>query len=75
MIHNATADATVEEKKYLNYVFLPRTHDPLTYWKERAVIFPHLYVLANKYLCQQQVSLVRGSFQRLEKLSVKHEVG
>ncbi|XP_052450964.1 zinc finger BED domain-containing protein 6-like [Carassius gibelio] len=75
-IHSATADATVEVKKYLKDAFLPRTHDPLSYWKERAVIFPHLYVLAkNIYACQQQVSLVRGFFLRLEKLSVKKEVG
>ena len=42
MIHNATADATVEVKKYLHDVFLPRTYDLLIYWKERAVIFPHM---------------------------------
>ena len=55
--HNATADATVEVKKYINDAYLPRTHDPLTYWKERAVIFPHLYVLAKKYLCMPATSV------------------
>ncbi|XP_065152040.1 zinc finger BED domain-containing protein 4-like [Paramisgurnus dabryanus] len=57
MIHNATADATVEVKKYINDAYLPRTHNPLTYWKERAVIFPHLYVLAKKYLCMPATSV------------------
>ncbi|XP_048063965.1 zinc finger BED domain-containing protein 4-like [Megalobrama amblycephala] len=56
-IHSATADATVEVKKYLKDVFLPRTHDPLSYWKERAVIFPNLYVLAKKYLCMPATSV------------------
>lgn len=57
MIHNATADATVEVKKYLHDAFLPRTHEPLINWKERAVIFPHLYVLAKKYLCMPATSV------------------
>ncbi|XP_052464892.1 zinc finger BED domain-containing protein 4-like [Carassius gibelio] len=56
-IHSATADATVEVKKYLKDAFLPRAHDPLSYWKERAVIFPHLYVLAKKYLCMPATSV------------------
>jgi len=34
MIHNVPADATTEVKKYLSDAFLPRTHDPLTYWRE-----------------------------------------
>ncbi|XP_051996000.1 zinc finger BED domain-containing protein 4-like [Xyrauchen texanus] len=62
MIHNPTADATVEVKKYLSDAFLPRTHDPLTYWKERAVIFPHLYVLAKKYLCMPATSVPCENF-------------
>lgn len=56
-IHSATADATVKVKKYLKDAFLPRTHDPLSYWKERAVIFPHLYVIAKKYLCMPATSV------------------
>nr|XP_055036967.1 zinc finger BED domain-containing protein 4-like [Misgurnus anguillicaudatus] len=56
-IQSATADATVEVKKYLTDAFLPRTHDPLSYWKDRAVIFPHLYVLSKKYLCMPATSV------------------
>ncbi|XP_058613457.1 zinc finger BED domain-containing protein 4-like [Onychostoma macrolepis] len=55
--HSATADATVEVKKYLTDAFLPRMEDPLKYWKERAVIFPKLYILAKKYLCMPATSV------------------
>ncbi len=74
--HSATADATVEVKKYLTDAFLPRMEDPLKYWKERAVIFPTLYVLAKKYLCMPATSVpCERIFQRLEKFYVKKEVG
>ncbi|XP_029991479.1 zinc finger BED domain-containing protein 1-like [Sphaeramia orbicularis] len=46
-----TADATIEVGKYLQEPFIPRSADPLAYWKERAVVFPHLHKLSNKFLC------------------------
>ncbi|XP_029980223.1 zinc finger BED domain-containing protein 4-like [Sphaeramia orbicularis] len=46
-----TADATIEVGKYLQEPFIPRSADPLAYWKERAVVFPHLHKLSKKFLC------------------------
>ncbi|XP_030009081.1 zinc finger BED domain-containing protein 4-like [Sphaeramia orbicularis] len=46
-----TADTTIEVGKYLQEPFIPRSADPLAYWKERAVVFPHLHKLSKKFLC------------------------
>lgn len=40
---------TVEVKKCLTDAFVPRKQEPLTYWDERRVVYPHLYMLAEKY--------------------------
>ncbi|XP_039598773.1 E3 SUMO-protein ligase ZBED1-like [Polypterus senegalus] len=36
--HSATADATVEVKRYLTDAYLGRQEDPLLYWKERITV-------------------------------------
>ncbi|KAJ8359468.1 hypothetical protein SKAU_G00159930 [Synaphobranchus kaupii] len=49
-VQSATADATVEVRRYLSDSYLPRTEDPLLYWEKHVAVYPHLYNLAKKYL-------------------------
>ncbi|KAJ8368561.1 hypothetical protein SKAU_G00085890 [Synaphobranchus kaupii] len=49
-VQSATADATVEVKRYLSDAYLPRTENPLLYWEKHVAVYPHLYSLAKKYL-------------------------
>ena len=45
------ATAFSEVDKYLRTPVLPRTEDPLKWWKDNSYIFPQLAPLARKYLC------------------------
>ena len=45
------ATAFSEVDKYLRTPVLPRTEDPLKWWKDNSHIFPQLAPLARKYLC------------------------
>ena len=45
------ATAFSEVDKYLRTPVLPRTEDPLNWWKDNSHIFPQLAPLARKYLC------------------------
>lgn len=45
------ATAIVEMDKYLSESLLPRLSDPLQWWDQRKLIYPHLYKLAMARLC------------------------
>ncbi|XP_048834514.1 zinc finger BED domain-containing protein 4-like isoform X2 [Brienomyrus brachyistius] len=49
-VHSSTADAAAEVMRYLNSPYLPRTGDPLDFWRKHSAIYPHLFTLARKYL-------------------------
>lgn len=48
---NPRASAIVEVEKYLDEPLLPRSSDPLYWWKERKTVYPRLYALMKKKLC------------------------
>ncbi|XP_053710926.1 zinc finger BED domain-containing protein 4-like [Synchiropus splendidus] len=48
---SCTADSIVEVKMYLAEPNIRRHDDPLRYWGDKQMIYPHLYTLAKKYLC------------------------
>ncbi|XP_036067046.1 zinc finger BED domain-containing protein 4-like [Oryzias melastigma] len=57
MNSNSTADSIVEVQRYLAEGNTPRTQDPLQYWKNNRKTYPHLYLLALKYLCTPSSSV------------------
>lgn len=54
---NATADSIVEVQRYLAESNIPRTQDPLEYWKCNQKTYPNLHQLALKYLCTPSSSV------------------
>ncbi|XP_062872093.1 zinc finger BED domain-containing protein 4-like [Trichomycterus rosablanca] len=48
---SAIVDATIEVDRYLSEVNLPRQEYPLMYWSKHKYIYPHLYKLAQMFLC------------------------
>lgn len=67
---------TVEVKKYLTDAFVPRKQDPLTYWDEWRVVYPHLYMLAkvcrvNRLLPKLWRSILRKAADSAPKLHYK----
>ncbi|XP_063050592.1 E3 SUMO-protein ligase ZBED1-like [Engraulis encrasicolus] len=48
---NSTAEATLELRSYTQEALLPRSQNPLTWWKTRQAIYPRLAVLMRQRLC------------------------
>ncbi|KAK0134081.1 hypothetical protein N1851_030356 [Merluccius polli] len=51
MARNATVDATVEVQRYMNDPPLERSEEPLVYWANHKNVYPHLFILAQQFLC------------------------
>ena len=51
MARNATVDATVEVQRYMNDPPLERSEEPLVYWRNHKNVYPHLFILAQQFLC------------------------
>ncbi|XP_051806099.1 zinc finger BED domain-containing protein 4-like isoform X2 [Acanthochromis polyacanthus] len=47
---SVVADAMIEVQRYLSSANIPRTEDPLEYWKSQKNTYPHLFKLSQKYL-------------------------
>uniref|UniRef100_A0A0B6ZS58 BED-type domain-containing protein n=1 Tax=Arion vulgaris TaxID=1028688 RepID=A0A0B6ZS58_9EUPU len=47
----STSEAENESRRYFKEANIPRNANPLNWWKLNEVQFPHLKVLAQKYLC------------------------
>lgn len=47
---NPTAAATVEIDKYLQESLLPRSQNPLKWWKENKNVYPRLFIIMRKRL-------------------------
>lgn len=47
----SASEADNETRRYFKEANIPRNANPLTWWKLNEVQFPHLKVLAQKYLC------------------------
>lgn len=45
------ADAMIEVQRYLSSANIPRKEDPLECWKTQKNLYPHLFMLSQKYLC------------------------
>ncbi|XP_067010494.2 E3 SUMO-protein ligase ZBED1 isoform X1 [Anabrus simplex] len=48
--HSATSDAILEVQSYMGEVLLPRSANPLDYWKKNEGRYPSLALLAKRYL-------------------------
>ena len=48
---NTASEAENESRRYFKEANIPRKADPLQWWKLNEVQFPHLKILAQKYLC------------------------
>lgn len=48
---NTASEAENESRRYFKEANIPRKADPLQWWKLNEVQFPHLKMLAQKYLC------------------------
>ncbi|XP_026736462.1 zinc finger BED domain-containing protein 1-like [Trichoplusia ni] len=57
IIKNPTAASIVELDKYINEPLIKRTDDPLKWWNERRLLYPHLYTLMKRRLCLQATSV------------------
>lgn len=55
---NTVDVATHEIDLYYSQIKIPITEDPLTWWKNRANVFPYLSRLAKKYLCVPATSVL-----------------
>ena len=51
MSRNATVDATVEVQRYMTDPPLERSEEPLEYWINHKNVYPHLFKLAQQFLC------------------------
>lgn len=47
----STSEAENESRRYFKEANIPRNANPLNWWKLNEVQFPHLKILAQKYLC------------------------
>lgn len=52
-----TAGSIIEIDKYLNEPLIKRTDKPLQWWKERRLLYPHLYTLMKRRLCVPATSV------------------
>jgi len=50
-LRNTASEAENESRRYFQEANVPRTSDPLRWWKLNVVQFPHLKILAHKFLC------------------------
>lgn len=57
IIKNPTAASIVELDKYLIEPLINRMNDPLKWWNERRLLYPHLYTLMKRRLCVQATSV------------------
>ncbi|KAK0132139.1 Zinc finger BED domain-containing protein 4 [Merluccius polli] len=55
---NAGTEATLEIRSFLQEALIPRSSNPLTWWKSRSVIYPRLTRLMMERLCCRHVSAI-----------------
>lgn len=71
-VQSSAADAAVEVQRYLSDAYLLRGDNPAGYWERHSKVYPHLFVLARKYLgvpacavpCQRLQSKAGDIFKR-----------
>lgn len=56
-VRSSTAAAIIETDKYLNEPLLQRTENPLKWWNERRTIYPRLFTLMERRLCNMATSV------------------
>ncbi|XP_030757371.1 zinc finger BED domain-containing protein 4-like [Sitophilus oryzae] len=56
-LQNPIAAGIIEVEKYCNEPLLPRTENPLNWWKERSKIYPRLFELVKKRLSLMATSV------------------
>ena len=71
--NTAASEAENERRRYYQEANLPRTADPLQWWKLNEIQFPHMKALAHKYLCIPAISV--SSDRLFSKLGQRVDAG